>query len=335
MLESLASAGVVAAGTGKDLQAARAPAYRRTRHANVALIAAASSFTPYGRASRSRPNVPGRPGLNPLTTVPGRYVELPPALADGLWRLAGFAGVPRRRLDDRWFELLGLPFRQGGSPGLRSGRRVDAGDRNANLEAVRQAAAEADLVVFTVHAHQQGAWLTEFAREAVDAGADVVFAHGPHQMRGIEIHAGKPIIYGLGDFVFQPDQTLAFPIESYQMYSLGEEASPDDVRHALTTTNRNFLAPEPWESVAAVLRFRRGALQQVRLLPLDLGRASPPGQRGKPRYADAATGQRLIEYFAQHSRPYGTTVQYRAADNSGIVELDRQADVAVSSRAFD
>jgi poly-gamma-glutamate synthesis protein (capsule biosynthesis protein) len=47
----------------------------------------------------------------------------------------------------------------------------------------------------------------EIARAAVDAGADVVVGHGPHVVHGVEIHRGKPILYSLGNTVF--DQPVA------------------------------------------------------------------------------------------------------------------------------
>lgn len=40
------------------------------------------------------------------------------------------------------------------------------------------------------------------ARAAVDAGADVVVGHHPHILQGAEIYAGAPILYSLGNFVF-------------------------------------------------------------------------------------------------------------------------------------
>jgi poly-gamma-glutamate synthesis protein (capsule biosynthesis protein) len=39
------------------------------------------------------------------------------------------------------------------------------------------------------------------ARAAIDAGADVVFGHHAHIMRGIENYRGRPIFHGLGNFV--------------------------------------------------------------------------------------------------------------------------------------
>jgi hypothetical protein len=39
-----------------------------------------------------------------------------------------------------------------------------------------------------------------FARTAVDAGADIVFCHGPHVPRAIEVYKGRFIAYSLGNF---------------------------------------------------------------------------------------------------------------------------------------
>ena len=60
--------GLIIAGSGRDLQQARAPRYVHCKGSTVALVAMASDFVQYGRASYSRPEVPGRPGVNPLAT---------------------------------------------------------------------------------------------------------------------------------------------------------------------------------------------------------------------------------------------------------------------------
>jgi hypothetical protein len=39
-----------------------------------------------------------------------------------------------------------------------------------------------------------------FARTAVDAGADIVFCHGPHIPRAIEVYKNRFIAYSLGNF---------------------------------------------------------------------------------------------------------------------------------------
>ncbi len=41
----------------------------------------------------------------------------------------------------------------------------------------------------------------EFARHAIDAGADIVFGHGPHVTRAIDLYKDRFIAYSLGNFV--------------------------------------------------------------------------------------------------------------------------------------
>jgi len=60
-LEHLDAAGIPHAGTGKNLAEARQPAYLETSKGRVALIAAASSFTSFGRAGTARPTAHRRP----------------------------------------------------------------------------------------------------------------------------------------------------------------------------------------------------------------------------------------------------------------------------------
>ncbi len=73
--------------------------------------------------------------------------------------------------------------------------------------AVRAAAAEADVVVVTVHWGIERDLLPRAAdvargRALVDAGADVVFGHHPHRVQPLEWYRGRPIFWSLGNFVW-------------------------------------------------------------------------------------------------------------------------------------
>ena len=93
-------------------------------------------------------------------------------------------------------------------------------DIEGAVDLVRQAAAKADLVVVQMQGGAEGADRTHvppagqhemfggenrgdlrsFAHAVVDAGADIVFGHGPHVMRGMEFYRGRLIAYSLGNF---------------------------------------------------------------------------------------------------------------------------------------
>lgn len=84
-----------------------------------------------------------------------------------------------------------------------------------------------DLLVVSIHwGWNWGYFIPEehraIARALIDAGAaDLVFGHSSHHPKGIEIHRGKPILYGAGDLIndyegitgheeFKPDLGLAY-----------------------------------------------------------------------------------------------------------------------------
>jgi poly-gamma-glutamate synthesis protein (capsule biosynthesis protein) len=95
------------------------------------------------------------------------------------------------------------------------------------LELVRRTKTRVQLLV--VSAHWGPNWGSEappghqdLARALVGAGADVVFGHSPHIVRGVGLYRDRPIIYGAGDFVDdyavdpaeRNDQSFIFMLET-------------------------------------------------------------------------------------------------------------------------
>lgn len=74
------------------------------------------------------------------------------------------------------------------------------------LAAMRRARAEVDVLVASAHwgpnlGDHPPPSQRPFAHALLDAGADVVFGHSSHVLRGVEVHRGRPILYGAGDLV--------------------------------------------------------------------------------------------------------------------------------------
>jgi poly-gamma-glutamate capsule biosynthesis protein CapA/YwtB (metallophosphatase superfamily) len=87
-------------------------------------------------------------------------------------------------------------------PGIAAGH-----DFSLALRAVRRAAAEADIVVVAIHwgvelDTQPRGYQIEEARRMIDAGADVIFGSHPHRLQPMDTYRGRPIFYGLGNFVW-------------------------------------------------------------------------------------------------------------------------------------
>ena len=74
------------------------------------------------------------------------------------------------------------------------------------FETVRKTKGEVDLLVVSAHWGSNWGYFPPadhlpFAHALIDAGADVIFGHSGHVVRGIELYKEKPILYCTGDFV--------------------------------------------------------------------------------------------------------------------------------------
>jgi poly-gamma-glutamate capsule biosynthesis protein CapA/YwtB (metallophosphatase superfamily) len=103
-------------------------------------------------------------------------------------------------------------------------------DIPAAQQLVRQAKAEAGLVIVTIHAGAEGAdkdhvrpgpeyFLGEnrgdpmaFSHAVIDAGADAVVGSGPHVLRGMEWYHERLIAYSLGNFLGYQTLSLSGPL---------------------------------------------------------------------------------------------------------------------------
>lgn len=72
-------------------------------------------------------------------------------------------------------------------------------------KAIAELRAQADIVIASFHwgyRREVLQYQRQFAHAAIDAGADLVLGHGPHMILPLERHAGRPIVYGGGNFSF-------------------------------------------------------------------------------------------------------------------------------------
>lgn len=116
-------------------------------------------------------------------------------------------------LDLRILSLGAFPIEANRFQGLRDAAATEtrAGmlwatdDNLAHLAKLFAPAEKFSIVV--VHAgyewvHTPDAGMKKFHRDLVDRGADLVLAHHPHVLQGIEVYKGAVIAYSLGNFIF-------------------------------------------------------------------------------------------------------------------------------------
>ncbi len=168
-IDVLTEQGIATTGAGETIDAAVTPAIVQRNGVRVAFLGFCSVY-PVGYEAR-----PDRPGLAPLR-VRTHYSDPDP----NFWE-----------------------------PGIEplTTTSVMPADRARFRAAIAAARQQADHVIVACH-WGYSSWLEtiqdyelELARDAVDHGADAVVCHHQHSLRGIEIHRGKPIFYGLGALV--------------------------------------------------------------------------------------------------------------------------------------
>ncbi|MEU4745117.1 CapA family protein, partial [Actinosynnema sp. NPDC023658] len=88
-------------------------------------------------------------------------------------------------------------------------------DDKGSTAQIKRAAGASPLVMVQLHAgfqFQDAASdnMRDIAHQAIDAGADIVVAHHPHVLQGLEWYKGKLIAYSLGNFVFEQNFLATF-----------------------------------------------------------------------------------------------------------------------------
>jgi poly-gamma-glutamate synthesis protein (capsule biosynthesis protein) len=257
-LDTLRSHGIATAGAGTDVvQAHRHAVVRTSGHTTVAVLAYASFFRVDDVATTRQPGI---------ATVGGETV---------------------------WHAPKGI-CSPGVAPVVTS--VSDPGDIEAMISDIEQAKREVDLVLASFHWGDatRPSLLTDqehrVARIAIDAGADAVLGHHHHVLRGVDLFGGKPIFYGLGNFVWDAPEGWAegFSAETRErMNRLGKYS----IRPRPGYPRLPF-HPDSRMTMIARLRFRDGDLRWWGFLPC---RIRPDGLV-EPLEAQSEVGQQVIDF---------------------------------------
>ncbi|MCR6481253.1 CapA family protein [Amycolatopsis sp. OK19-0408] len=168
-LAVLDQAGIAHCGAGADFAAAHAPATLERAGKKVAFLAYTSLCWPWGQAA--------------TVTAPG---------------VAQAFATTAYQPDPRVADIPGRP------PLVRTTPLPEHLERL--VADVKRAKAGNDHVVVSMHWGLPGPDLAEYqvtyGRAAIDAGADLVAGHGPHTIQAVEVYRGRPILYSLGNLVF-------------------------------------------------------------------------------------------------------------------------------------
>lgn len=175
---------------------------------------------------------------------------------------------------------------------------VDPGDAERILASIKEAAKGADHVFVYHHDHYWAPdwqdtpdWKKQWCRACIDAGATAFISHGVPVIHGIEIYRGRPIFYGLGNFIFHLSHHLKGEIP------------------------KQFQQTAVWQSVIAECQFRRGQIASIRLDPIALkqDKAAPGSYQldGNPRLVKGAEATEILTRLQTLSQKVGTKIEIK------------------------
>lgn len=339
--------GLVVAGTGENLTAARAPGYFDSPRGLVGIVASTDDLNvPGGRAGEARPEMKGRPGANSLRVATERQVD--DRTFEDLRELDVRLGYAKERQHVREGRFPGERYVENEdqfyfgptpeAPAILYRRAhqtrpattvVDPADWAATVRSIREAQEMADWVVFSHHngfsgetADDPADHFVSMAHEAIDNGADVVVGHGPHRDRGIEIYNGKPIFYSLGNFIQQTDTIPIQAADAYARFGLDWSNSASEF-YSVRSRGRTVaqeIRPDRWSTFVPVIRWKARALARIELHPVSLGLGAPLGQRGRPVLAGKDDRALVLENVQRSSERFGTTI--KQTQGGGVIEID-------------
>jgi poly-gamma-glutamate synthesis protein (capsule biosynthesis protein) len=325
------------AGAGRDLSEASAIKYLECAGGRVAIIAGTATFHESWAAGDQRPDVTGRPGVNPLHFQ--KIYRVSAAQLKDLRAIAAKTGINAEyelrvkegfaAPDDKSTFRFGTQLFQLAANGkVGETSFVNARDMHRFAKRIEDARRSADIVLVSIHAHEmQNArkdvpadFLVEFARNCIDKGAHAVIGHGPHILRGVEIYRNRPIFYSLGNFIFQNDTVAHLPADFYEKQGLSSEHSVVDALEKRSNGGKRGLGvnPDVWRSVVARWEMQKGKLAKLELFPIDLGFRESVYQRGWPRLTEDVSA---LENLRDLSAAFDTEIVIE--DGVGKVLLSR------------
>ena len=340
----LDAAGIIHAGSGKNLQEAAAPAFFETPKGRAALIGTHAPIWPEHNRLAATPligNLGGRPGLNMLNyretiLITREQFDALERVREVFLQYQENYDNPRTFVDASVSAGINFPasssgrnnpvYRQVGDKEIPGTIIYEMNDNDLDriLRNIRNARQLSDFVVAAAHIHQSRsiletqhlstrppAFYIDLAHRAIDAGADAFVGTGVQTLRGIEIYNGKPIFYGLGEFFREAHWELELTMGN-------ADANPS---RRMQQFARNFGGTsQSLESLVAISHYEDGLLAEVRLYPTELGIDGPDSRLGIPRIAEPQTAKRILERVEKLSDEWDTDIDIEGS--VGIIRVN-------------
>ena len=248
-------------------------------------------------------------------------------------------------------KAFGTQFRVMERPGEHS-FDMDPKDLRAVLTQIKTGKQASDFMASNFHWHQNrydfqhysydhfpADFEIKFAHMAIDQGDDFFLAQGVHTIKGVEIYKGKPIFYGVSNFVFQsaimpqgkgslppvPGETAtrrggALPEGAGGRGARGSQQTAGDEIPGEHDNQGFWQLKANLEALLAYAHYENAQLTEVRSYPVDLGQTPRVGsQLGIPKRPTPAVANKILNEVIEYSKPWGTKITIE--DGVGIIRI--------------
>lgn len=318
-------------GTGINLSDASKPAYVECVGGRVALISVTSSFHDSYAAGPQNQEMQGRPGVAPLRHT--AIYNLDERNYGDLCRIARESGINAYHdMGIRTGYLTAVSNLRFGPYQFRKGERNEVhttpnkDDLQRTLNVVKDTKEISDVVIVSIHTHQMlgsdesrnPEFVSIFAKECIDAGANIVVCHGSHRLRGIEVYDEGIIFHGLGNFIFQHELVDYCPEELYNRYGLTRQTTSGTnelfrVRSKNGTIGAKTMA-DCYRTIIASVNYKDGNMETI-LVPVKID-----VQTGLPQISKDLS---VLERLTQLSDLYQTTINIDKEKAFGYIYVNR------------
>lgn len=304
--------GIVHCGAARTLEEARRARYYTSDKGIVGMTGIYATSAKRGLGADKCPSV-NTLQVEPAATVTReQFAHLLEIVEDWEEQAKSLAHPARFARTDDELTLLGKKFRVADQSG-RFSHSMDDADLKAILHAITTGKQFSDFFIATIHWHENqlayqhytfdhypADYQVDFAHQAIDAGADAVIGHGVHTIKGIEIYKGKPICYGLSNFVFQQQ------ISPYSWTDAGK----DQPWGNLNAQRFGWLSGQAnLEALLVEGKYDNGVLQELVIYPADLGPERVGSRLGIPELAEESKAIEMLGRVAEYSEPFGTRIE--------------------------
>lgn len=293
-ISELRSRKLIFMGTGMDLQEASAPVYTKTGSGTIAWIGLTASFLKESQAAVSGLGRSGKPGVNMLRCLP--EFTLPYAEYNRLYDMWCYMNGQKNDADSKgftWDGKLFVPYER-----KTFDYRVNQEDMQRINVVIEKARSKADVVIISVHDHlgrdgvecslHPSDMMVEAFHSWIDEGADMIFAHGAHKMRPMELYKEKPVFYSTGNFMLDLRHLVKHPYGD--LLHFGCKSMEEYIDFLCSAFD-----DDSWDSVLPYCHYQNGRFDKIQLYPISLAHDMADTQNyGMPELADGKRDRKSV-----------------------------------------